>query len=234
MNHQILVRILDGRTDLRKAIERGGFGKPAGRTGYGARNQFHHDVVRTGSAEPGIEQADDVRMVELGENLPLLLKARQRGGRGKRGRQNLNRHLFAILSIDAIGLVDDAHAAAPNHRIEPVGAQFGARAGFSQQWPFKKLRIRGLRQQRFHLAAQFGIVAAAGGNKLSPALRRRLERRAHNRIELAKPLGGQDAPPSTPTSSRRNQSFEKAHSRFTVAIEMPTASAVSSMLSPPK
>jgi len=203
---------------------------------------LHHEVRRAFLGGAAIEQMRDVRMAQLREDLPLSLEpAQQRVGVEPR-LQQLDRDLLLVLLVVAHCLEHLAHAAAAGFVDDAIGAepppdpvllrrcarQSDALRGFF----FDERAGRVVRfQQRDDFDAQL-LVAGAGSFDVGAALRGfLLERRAENFLDAAPALGRHQR---LLPSSRRSQARASVHSRFTVASEMPMASAVCSTVSPPK
>jgi hypothetical protein len=83
-------------------------------------------------------------------------------------------------------------------------------------------------QERLDLGPQRRVAAAGCAHVAEPLVACVLERGAEHVLDARPALGGH-AP-----SSRYSQAFASCHSRFTVAVEMPSTSAVSSTERPPK
>src|SRR5690606_9147752 len=64
--------------------------------------------------DTAIDQMGDIRMVEIGQDLPLGAEAPDHLGRIPAGPDQLDRYALLELAIDALGTPDRAHATAPD------------------------------------------------------------------------------------------------------------------------
>src|ERR1035438_1214972 len=72
---------------------------------------LHHQIRRTGGGDAAIEQARDVRAIEIGPNLAFVAKP---GGDGfilESTSDQLDRDLHTELPVVAVGEIDDSHSA---------------------------------------------------------------------------------------------------------------------------
>jgi hypothetical protein len=88
------------------------------------------------------------------------------------------------------------------------------------------------REQRGHLSAETQVAGTGGIQKPLARGRLTIERRREKLLDPAPALGGGTRHASP--SSRLSQARAMVQSRFTVAGDVPNASAVSSTLIPPK
>jgi hypothetical protein len=138
-------------------------------------HELHDDVRQPFGRGAAVEQAGDVRMIELGENLPLAPKTPQDKVRVQPGRDQLDSGGDFVLVVVALGKIDRAHAAVADLANEPVraGALRGAPNAFiidkSFDSSFEPLLDKGagilvVTQQRVDLAKQFFVFIAGGYN----------------------------------------------------------------------
>ena len=94
------------------------------------------------------------------------------------------------------------------------------------------------RQERLHLLSQFTIVGARLFDERRPFIRSTRERGAQNRLDivpaLAHHLERTRVRDAFPSSSRDSHILATRQSRLTVSTDIPSTSAVSSTLKPPK
>ena len=99
----------------------------------------------------------------------------------------------------------------------------------------KRVRLLMKRQQRRHFVTQRRVVRARLVEKRRPVRDRSFERRMKHAVDLRPPVGWHRRHAWLPLcSSRRSQALAIVQWRLTVAGDRPTASAVSSTVSPPK
>src|SRR5215469_11613204 len=86
-------------------------------------DQFHHKVGHAFPGRTAVVQTRDVGMIEAGENLPLILKARDDKRGALLGVYEFDRYLTLILIIGPYAAVHRAHSAFSNHGDDLVGTQ---------------------------------------------------------------------------------------------------------------
>jgi len=121
---------------------------------------FQRQVRQAVAGHAGVEQAGDVGMRQAREDLPFAGEAGAQVGVGQARAQQLQRDAALIEPIGARGQPDLAHAAFAEQALQPVAADFHARAHA------RLLR----RHQRF---GQEILVAVFQANKLSQLRRQR-------------------------------------------------------------
>jgi hypothetical protein len=118
------------RCHLLHYVDGGGGGQSAGAAqALGqvlAQQVLHHQEGRAAGGGAEVHHLDDVRVVELGGDLYLAVKARQGVAAGRQlGRHHL--HRAALAQPQLLRLVDRPHAAVGDPPHQPVGlAQHGA------------------------------------------------------------------------------------------------------------
>ncbi len=134
MQDEVAVRVLHGFADAEKQLQplrRRQLPRTAIRVD-GLSLHVLHDVVRLALAgDAGVEQPRDAGMIERGENLALALEPPDHLGVQGTRRQDLDRHLMPHETVDALALVDHAHAAAADFRDDAIGTE--ARADRARQ-----------------------------------------------------------------------------------------------------
>jgi len=163
---------------------------------------------------------------------------------GEIGPQDL--HGDEPLERPIAGEIDGTHAADPEPADDLVlrperaldgGAQHGiafrheALAGGRDGGPDagKAVPAVGCGEQGFGLFAKLAVIAADRGEVVLAVRDGTFQRAGDDRLDLRPALGRHGVP-----SSRRSHARATAHSRLIVAGERPSASAVSSMVIPPK
>jgi hypothetical protein len=123
VDDQVLVRVLNGRADLLEESQpllRPQVLALAIEVEADAIDIFHHQVRHALPGRAAVQQAGDVRVVEVGEDLPLGAKAtRQRVAR-QSAVDELDCDLLAKLLVRALGEINSCHSAAtqrPHHTI---------------------------------------------------------------------------------------------------------------------
>ncbi len=149
------VGIVEGRRDLARDAEHVVEGQ--GRVGAQVTPQRsagdeRHDIVQAPVGFAGVEQRQDVRVVEAGGDLDLAEKALRADGRGQLGAQDLDRHLSPVLEV--AGVKDGCHAAAAELALERVA--IGQRCG---------RRIESLRHPWVRCRPRFGVASSSGGRR---------------------------------------------------------------------
>jgi hypothetical protein len=128
-----------------------------------AVDELHGVVVDAALAAHRVDR-HDVLVVQAGRRPRLVVEALQlpRVHR-RRQRQHLQRHPAA--KRDLLGLVDDAHAAAPDLADQPAVAQrMRSVEGGTGEWAFEKpLNLRLDPQQTLHALPQRQVVATGAG-----------------------------------------------------------------------
>ena len=129
MNDEVLVRIGDCRAYL--AEERQAFGRGERiRVAVGvdrfAVHVFHDEIRESVVGRPAVDQARDIRMIELRQNLPLGAETPDDIVRVEPAPNDLDRDLFPILVVRSRGQVNGAQSAAADLADESVGAELPA------------------------------------------------------------------------------------------------------------
>src|SRR5882724_7425179 len=210
---------------------------------------LHHDVWHAVFGRAAIEQARNIWMLQVRENLTLTFEtSKDEVGIHPRTDQ-LDRNARLVMLVVAFGEIDRAHAPTAQFANQAIGSDASLRASgcaFFEQCNdralhllFEKTRLDfGMaREQRRHLALQLAIARAL---LLEPL-------RAFVAGKIERPLEEIAGSPPTLRShflsapdfalcviSRWSHASAVRCSRPTVATEMPSACAVSSTLSPPK
>ncbi len=212
-----------------------------------ALDVFHDEVWQAVGGRAAVEQPRDVRMFQpcqdlaLGPELPHALRIEQAA-------HHLDGDLLQELVVVAFGEVDGAHAAFAEHAHQAVRTEAferGRRRGGDVvdgvlhdvgQRASRLLGVVSLHQvvdeARELDIGRLGVdVGGAGGRRL-------LERRFEEPLCRGPAFGGHrrgawgrrqaSSVPPSPVSLLRSHALAKRSSRWTVAGEMPTASAVSS------
>src|SRR6202043_1196419 len=82
---------------------------------------FHHQIGKAFLGRSAVKQASDVGVVERGENLALVLKAREEIIRAARSLDEFDGDLLIERSISADRAEDISHAAAGDFSFDAVG-----------------------------------------------------------------------------------------------------------------
>src|SRR5580700_819738 len=114
MDDQPLVGVLHRRTDLQEQAQSLGNGSAAAIAVLIERlavDQLHHKVGDAVLGGAAIMQASDIRMIEVGENLPLVLEATKNESRILAAAHHLKGHFLAVLIVGAKRAIHFAEAA---------------------------------------------------------------------------------------------------------------------------
>jgi hypothetical protein len=128
MDHQAAVSVQNGSADALHESQAVGDGERLllNVLGDGAAFDILHHQVGNAVDSSAVEEAGDIGVFEVGENLAFGSKAGDRIGSGQHAGNDLDGDLFAELIVFAEGAVDGAHSAAAEYAIDAVGAQPGA------------------------------------------------------------------------------------------------------------
>ena len=125
MNDQPLMRVLHRFAHLPEQTQAVGHGKPVlvavlvdGR----ALDELHHEIRHTVFCRPAVQQLADVRMLQRGQDLSLVLEPPDFGLGVHAAADHLDRNTALERAIRAPGQVDSAHAAVPDAGLDGVGA----------------------------------------------------------------------------------------------------------------
>src|SRR5262245_40910388 len=155
---------------------------------------------------------------------------------GHAGRESLQGH--CATEPDVLGEIDDAHPAAPELPAHDIWADLASvlqrrrtecpRVGLERRRLFEKIARGPVRvEERLRLVPERLVVGAGAAEPVRTGGGRLLERAVKQRLQAIPALG-------IHASSRLSHARARAHWRLTVAGELRIASAVSSMVSPPK
>src|SRR6185503_7731337 len=209
-----------------------------------ASDELHHEIRQAFVRGAAIDQARDVGMIEIGEDLSLGTQTLQDEVAVITRWHELDRHFLVVLSIDTARAIHLAHAAVTDERNDLVRADPLTDPAVAAREHFTATHVRsggpiddsiGLIvriEQRHDLGAQRRVTCASFVEVTIALGRVELARRGEN-IFHALPAIRSHAP-SPVVISRCSHARAIAHSRFTVAGETPMTSAVSLMLRPPK
>jgi hypothetical protein len=141
-----------------------------------ALDVLHDEVRKPVGRRPAIEQARDVRMIEVGENLALVAEATQYRLSIHPALDDFDRDGLLVLGVGANREVCSAHPAPAQFANEAIGSDVladparleagerldgGGRAGNQHRRRFEHDgRSRDREQERFHFAAQRPIATA--------------------------------------------------------------------------
>ena len=129
MDHQVLMRVVDGGADGEEEIQPFADGEPVGIAvliDRGSGDEVHHEIgppVRGGAA---IQEFGDIGVIEVRQDLAFGIEAFERVVAEDAAADDLDGDHFAVQVVDAHGLVDRAHAAFGDELHDAVGAQAGA------------------------------------------------------------------------------------------------------------
>ena len=117
-----------------------------------------HDEVAVAVGESTIEQPNDMRVVEVREDLALADEAMLGLGPRKVAGRNLDRDVLVVFAVPPRGAIDHAHAAASDLFDQFVGANEGADVGGDAIGTRQEAAglVEGL-QQRLHLGADVAV-----------------------------------------------------------------------------
>ena len=211
-----------------------------------AVDELHGEVRQPRVGDPAVDQPRDARMLEPREDAPLLDEPPQHARRAVL--DQLDRDALLELSVRALAEEHASHPAAPDlaHDAERAdlvgdrpadrGRRFEQRRGeLCSRRLEQAVRAMIRAHQLEHLGAQLRVVAAlavderrllAGG--MSTAASKMLSTRRNRSV------GDALTCPTRPRSPGGARLFAFAQSRFAVRSPMPSASAVSSSVIPPK
>src|SRR3984957_8030727 len=205
-----------------------------------AFDELHDEVRLSRWRGSPVEETRDAGVFELRENLTLPPKTLIESFVAAQAGDQLNGDAFAVFAVGSLGQIDDPHPAASDFVEDRIGADLrGARLeGFapkSSSGQNRRIELIGFtlhREQRFDRRAEFRVGAAEPVEDLRTLRGAGIEDTGEDGFYLT-PAAGRHAGgvPSIFWSSQRRAML---HSRLTVAGEMPRASAVSSMVRPPK
>ena len=129
MDHQVLVRVVDGGADGEEEIHALADGKPVGIAvliDRGAGDEVHHEIGAAVGGGAAIQELGDIGVIEVGQNLALGIEAFERVVAEDAAADDLDGDHLAVQIVHAHRLVDGAHAAFGNELHDAVGAQAGA------------------------------------------------------------------------------------------------------------
>ena len=210
-----------------------------------ACHKFHDDERNAFGGQSRIQEPGDVGMFQRRQNPPLVLESLHQAGTVKCRVDQFYRDVLFKLVVVAAAQVHDAHAATADNADQPVWAGSLSIKVFSSgvhRGPLLAIghgieKVAGLfvcPNESTHFGTERRIGCACGFNVRIALLRRQLERGCDGIVDLLPTL--LDVHAHSPPAFSRRASHARAtfHSRFTVAVEMPSTSDVSSMDRPPK
>jgi hypothetical protein len=92
-----------------------------------ALDVLHHEVRQSIGGRAGVEEARDVRVVQICEDLHLVSEAPPDNVAAETGLDQLDRDLLSIVFVIPLGQVDGAHSSAPDLAHNAVRADTTAR-----------------------------------------------------------------------------------------------------------
>ncbi|MBV6430200.1 MAG: hypothetical protein IANPNBLG_00304 [Bryobacteraceae bacterium] len=117
--------VLDGRADLPEEFKTGGDAQPVGLGVFGdglaALDVLHGEVREAVTSDAAIEQLSDVRVLEAGKDLTLLLEALQDDGGVHAAADKFDGNALLKLVVIADGKEDGSHASTANWLEDAVG-----------------------------------------------------------------------------------------------------------------
>ena len=129
MNDQVLMRIGDRRAHLAEELQALGRGQRI-RVAVGvnrfALHVLHDEVGQSVIGRSAVDQARDVRMIELRQNLPFIAKPAEDVLGVEPAPNELDRNLLAIFVVRSRGQIDCAQAAPANFADDLVGTELPA------------------------------------------------------------------------------------------------------------
>lgn len=125
MHYQVLVRVLHGVADMsEKLADFPRRPSPAPFVDGAAFDQLHHEVGRSILGGAGVNQAADVGMIQVGENLALTFESLNHEVAADRPGDELDGYPQPDLAIGTFGLVNRTHATASDLANQAVRAHF--------------------------------------------------------------------------------------------------------------
>src|SRR5580658_6626020 len=210
-----------------------------------ALDQLHYKIRCAVVCGPAVEETSNIRMIEAGENLALILEAADDEARTLSRTYDFKRNLLAVLIVGAESEIHFSHSSRANQLHDLIRAYTPVQHGGRRpRW----LRIREAHRyrrsqelggsllmggkQRFHFAVQLRVdhgqpremwraLARVHAQRFVYFVRDRLPTLRSHALVL-------------PRISRCNQARATVQSRSAVADEMFNTSAVSAIDSPPK
>jgi hypothetical protein len=119
------------------------------RTAFGV---LHNQVRQTIGGCAGVEEARNVRMVQLGEDLHLVSEATPDDVAAETGFDQLDRNLLAIVFVVTLGEIDGAHSPASDLAHDAIRADTASR--------FRGVDVRVEPQQSYVCGTQFHRIVA--------------------------------------------------------------------------
>ena len=188
-----------------------------------------------------------MRVLQAREDLALDEEAPVRVGVHPSQGKELDGDALLELAVRALGEVDGAHAATAEEALEPVGAdapadhvrrpgRLGARRHAAGEVVEVVVRLLRGREERAHLGQRLRVVALAREERVA-FVGGELESPGEELLRAAEALGvhqGRSGAARPPFISRKSHALAVLQSRFTVARDTPSASAVSSSVRPAK
>lgn len=167
---------MDGGADFAEEVEATGEGEVVVRAVFtegGAVDVLHDDVGRAVGGCAAIEEAGDVGVVERGEDLAFGAEAGEHFRHEEEGgADDFDGDGFFELFVVAFGEEDGAHAASAEEALDGVGAETVAGGGFPEEGVGGVGVLDGVAgggglvvamEERFDVAAEFGVVGAGFG-----------------------------------------------------------------------
>ncbi len=239
VHHEVAMRVLHGAAHLQEQFQPLAQEKSAivAVGVHGLPVDVFHDEIGGAVVEvAAVDETRDRGVIERRENVPLAVQPTAQPRMQGRMMQHLDRHGLLVLLVVALAAIHRAHAPVAEDRHDPVGSyaraeqpvlmvfqqRFGCRThGVHQRIFGPPIRL----QQRFDRVAQFCIVPARSGQAGGPVLRRKIGYGLEQRLNLS-PARGRDHGAGPEPISLSSQARARRMSRWTVAAEVPTASAI--------
>ena len=240
------MRILHRRTYLPKQLEPAGHCQLVAFTieiDSFALDQFHDQVRHAVGGGTAIQQTRDVGMVERRQNLPFIAESLVHRSAIDAAANQFDRHFLGVLSVGANRAIDLAHATYSDTFQGFVGTHTAAgtrlsrehvRSRIGKSSVVQELRIHLvlLVQEQYDFATQRLITGAELFQANQPVRSRRFQDGRQSVFDLLPAFGSHGV--ALLLRARCSHKRAVAHSRLAVAGEILTASAASSMESPPK
>ncbi len=249
MNDQILMRIGDRRADLAEELQALGRGQRI-RIAIGvdrfALHVLHDEVGQSVVGRAAIDQARDVRMIELRQDLSFIAKPAEDVFGIESSPNELDRDFLAIFVVRSRRQINRAQTAPANFADDLVSAELPANQRLLHIVWKQVARDRASRlldeaaglfvrlEEGFYFAAERFIAATFLLEKSRALVRIEVDRRLEQFLDASPAVIRPAASFSPVMISRRSQAFAMRHSRFTVLGETSSTSPISSFVRPPK
>jgi hypothetical protein len=120
---------------------------------------FHDEIRETFIGRPAVEKPRDERMIEIGEDLPLVSKAPENRVGVHAAFDELDGRLGSEDPVGALGQINGSHPAAADFLRDPVSADNAAAHRIEFLFGRLVFRVETL-ERGFDLGAQFGVPVA--------------------------------------------------------------------------